>query len=87
MYLDGASAGTVADATSVNTGGAALILGANTGNSQLFTGSLDEFAFYPTALTPAQVLADYNAGVPEPTSLGLLGAGAVGLLAHRRRTA
>ena len=68
FYLDGVSLGTAADTATVNTSLSPIELGANTGNSQLFTGLLDEFAFYPTALSAAQVLADYNAGVPEPAS-------------------
>jgi len=36
-------------------------------------------------LTGARVLAHYNAGIPEPTGLALLGLGSLGLLARRRK--
>ena len=83
IYLDGNSLGSAADALTVNTGGGAMLVGSN--NPALpVTGTLDEFAFYNTALTPAQVTSDYTSGVPEPTSLGLLLVGGLGLLARRR---
>jgi hypothetical protein len=85
MYLDGVSIGSGADAGSVNTSGSPIEIGSNTGNSQLYTGSLDEFAFYPSALSAAQVQADYVTGVPEPASVGVLGISVLGLLARRRR--
>lgn len=54
---------------------------------RLLDGRIDEFAIYDTALTDAQVLAHYNAGVvPEPTAslLLLLGAATVGLRRRRK---
>jgi hypothetical protein len=43
---------------------------------------------YGTVLTQAQIVAAATVSpVPEPSSLGLLGLCALGLLARRRRTA
>jgi glucose/arabinose dehydrogenase len=50
------------------------------------SGSIDEFRIYNNAQSAAQVAADFAAGpdvIPEPASLGLLGIGALGLLARR----
>jgi hypothetical protein len=53
------------------------------------SGSIDEFRIYNNAQTPAQVLADYEAGpnevvVPEPSAWSLAAVGVLGLLARRR---
>jgi hypothetical protein len=46
-------------------------------------GSLDEVSIYDYALTDAQVLAHYNA-IPEPTTIALLGLGAIALIRRRK---
>lgn len=47
---------------------------------------LDEVALYDYALSAARVTAHYQVGVvPEPAAVSLLGLGALGLLARRRR--
>jgi hypothetical protein len=45
------------------------------------------FRIYDTALSASQIAADYAAATPEPASLGILGAGAAGLLLLARRRA
>lgn len=65
-----------------------------------FTGSTDDFRLYNNALAPGAVTALNTLGpdatnaavntasaIPEPASIGLLGIGALGLLARRRRLA
>ena len=58
---------------------------------EFFTGGLAGISVYDTALTPAQILAQYNAAViPEPSSLVLTGLAAFGAgraLWQRRRKA
>ena len=53
-------------------------------NSSSRKAVLDEFAMWQGALTPEEALADYNAIVPEPATIGLLALG-FGLIRRRRR--
>ncbi len=65
-----------------------LLIGAGWGSGSIryyFDGKMDEVAVYNSALTDVQVLAHYNATIPEPGSLLLLGLGAIGLLLARRK--
>ena len=50
-----------------------------------FSGEIAMLNLYEMALTGAQVQALYNAVIPEPATLMLLGIGGAGLLARRRR--
>jgi hypothetical protein len=86
LYLDGVVAGSATDTQTVSTSGTGVLaIGSKSFGPTLrvFTGSLDEFALYNTALTPAEVLA-HAAAVPEPTVIGLLLAPAVALISRRR---
>ncbi len=57
----------------------------NRGTVQAFLGgSLDEAAFYTHPLSMEEVLSHYNAAIPEPGTLILLGLGSLGLLRKRR---
>jgi hypothetical protein len=58
-------------------------------NGRGTSGSVDEFRIYSDPRSTAQIAADFNAGpnvvlVPEPTSLALLSASALLLVARRR---
>jgi len=50
-----------------------------------FDGLLDETAIYPIALSEGDVRGHYWAGIPEPTTLTLLGLSLLGLARRRRR--
>ncbi len=50
-----------------------------------FTGDIEDVSFYNTALTASQVAAGYQAGVPEPGSLLLIGAGLLFVAERIRR--
>ena len=73
FYLDGANVGTDSNATigdvSVGSNPASFNIGMRTtnngsnGTSQAFEGVMQNFALYNTALSPARILAHYNAGV------------------------
>jgi hypothetical protein len=87
LYLDGNVIGSATDLQTLTTNTGTMTIGNKTsGTPRIFTGSIDEFAFYNTALTPAQIQADI-AAVPEPATLGLLATGSLALLARRRRCA
>ncbi|MDB5322844.1 MAG: domain containing protein [Phycisphaerales bacterium] len=89
LYLDGAVVGSATDTqtlSTLNTGTLAVGSKSFGPTFRVFTGSIDEYALYNTALTPAEVQA-HIAAVPEPAAIGLLLAPALGLLARRRRRA
>jgi hypothetical protein len=62
IYIDGVASGAGAAATgSLNGGNPAIRVGAGPGNASYFTGTIDEVAFYTTALTSTRVAAHYAA--------------------------
>ena len=73
FYLDGASVGTdtsvVQDDVSVGSNPASFTIGVRTNNggtfvtSQQFEGAMQNLAIYNSALSPARILAHYNAGI------------------------
>jgi hypothetical protein len=50
-----------------------------------FDGSIEQLAPFDYALTDAQILQQYNANVPEPDTLALLGVSLGGVLFSGRR--
>ena len=55
------------------------------GASNFYDGLIADARIYDTRLTGFQLQAIYSSAIPEPSTLVLLGLGAVGLLAVRRR--
>ena len=102
LYVDGVSVGSGSLDKATGTGNtlnlstlAGAFNGINdhspfTGDHSL-NGSTNEFRIYDNALSAADVATSFLNGpppvIPEPATLGLLGVGAVGLLARRRRAA
>ncbi|MCC7449023.1 MAG: LamG domain-containing protein, partial [Anaerolineae bacterium] len=63
LYINGASAGTVTAAGTLDTTTRILAIGRKGASaSSYFRGAIDEVAIYNTALSPAQVSAHYNIG-------------------------
>jgi hypothetical protein len=62
IYVDGVRVLHTAETRTINTVNLALMIGAVTGPSAFFNGTIDEVAFYGYALSPAQVRARYQAG-------------------------
>jgi hypothetical protein len=60
------------------------------GSDPAAIGTINEVRIYSGALTTGQISTNFEFGpntvIPEPASLALLGAGALGLIARRRRT-
>ena len=71
-----------------------LLLGRRATTGASYDGLLDDFAVWDRALTADEIQSIYSAGlngwtftgIPEPTTMALLGLGALGLLRRRRRT-
>src|SRR5204863_8037350 len=63
LYVNGTLADNTNDAAATgvyNASGSAQLFLASTDSGSPYAGSVDETAFYPTALTPAQVLSHFN---------------------------
>jgi hypothetical protein len=89
LYVDGVVRGTGTDADTLNITND-LLIGSNHGGDPAnpaipFNGSIDEVAWYPVALTQAQIQNHIDLAVPEPASAGLFAAGGLLLLGRRRR--
>jgi len=63
----------------------AIRIGARADGSQRADGGMDEVAFFSSALTQAEVTSLYNAAIPEPATMTLLGVGGLLALVRRRR--
>ena len=75
--IDGASNGFDGNTTTT------LWLGQVGNNSGFFTGGLDALAIYDAQLSESTITSHFNA-IPEPGTLGLVGAAFLGMLAFRR---
>lgn len=86
LYVNGvlrvtqAGTGDLADWSGTDDAGLGSINGAiNFGSPSPFAGQIGLFRFYPGILTAEEVMANYGALLPEPSTLVLLGLGVVGL--------
>jgi hypothetical protein len=88
-YIDGQPRLTGTDTDTLNIANDLLIGSNHEGNPSTpaipFSGAIDEVAWYPVALTQAQIQNHINQAVPEPASASVLAAGALLLLGWRRR--
>ncbi len=72
LYVDGVEERTGAAGTGLLNANPNIVIGANTLDGRFFDGEIDEFALYNRVLTPAEVLAHYEAGIAEglaPTAI------------------
>lgn len=85
VYLDGADTGASTLTTSWTAGTGINIGRRNASTKKYFTGAIDDFAIFDTALSAAQVAALYNSqfAIPEPAAMTML---ALGLAVVCRRT-
>ena len=89
FYIDGALVGSGSVGGSSLAGdGAFLSVGNNCDGSGCpgndLDGRIDELAVFDTALTGPQIQGLYDAAIPEPATLGLLGLGSLAFLRRRR---
>jgi hypothetical protein len=89
LYVNGVSVDSNTPGNHVDSGNPFTIGYSNVFGGRSFQGDVDEVAFYNTDLSATQIAAIYNSALvaPEPTSLGLIGVAALGMLSGRRRTA
>jgi hypothetical protein len=89
IYVDGVAGPVGNDLDTLNISNDILIGSNHDGNpSNLalsFDGRIDEVAWYPVALTQAQINNHIALSVPEPSTLAMLGLGTLGVLAVGRR--
>lgn len=89
LYVDGTLqttliSDTIGDPITSIANGVPLYIGTRD-DAIFYQGSVDEVAIYGTAFTGSQVLAHYNAAVPEPGSIVVLSIGLFGSFALSRR--
>lgn len=89
IYVDGVVRGTGTDTDTLNIAND-LLIGSNHGGnpanpSLLFNGAIDEVAWYPVALTQAQIQNHISLAVPEPTLASVVALGGMLLLGRRCR--
>jgi hypothetical protein len=63
LYVDGVLEASGLTNSNPLTDGPAVVIGANLTDGRFFSGSIDEVAFYYTALTADQILAHYHVGI------------------------
>ena len=90
FYVNGSLVGTVAGTFQTQVPTTNFTFGNQSPGSghtdEIFTGGLAGISVYNSALTPAQIQAQYNAAIiPEPSSLVLIGLAGLGCTFRRRR--
>lgn len=68
LYVNGVLKNSFSASTYVAAATGGTTIGRRFGAGNFFNGSLDEAAFYPTALSAAQILAHYNNGIARTTA-------------------
>jgi hypothetical protein len=85
VYMDGVAYGTDMNAnnTAAYTGITSFVIGGSSGSWYTFFGNMHDFMVYDTALTADDAAAIY-AATPEPTTIALLGFGALALIRRKK---
>jgi hypothetical protein len=91
VFVDGVLSASSEAGNNITNASFDVIVGAHGRDSNLdpgpgnsFNGQLDEVRIYDEALDASQILAARNSVIPEPSTLGLLGLAALGLIRRRR---
>jgi len=86
VYVDGVSLAHTRTGNGSLFDGTTASIGSKANESDQFVnGGIDEVAFFSRALSASEVTSLYNAAVPEPATMTLLGVGGLLALVRRRR--
>ena len=85
VYVDGVAMSQTALGTGSMSTADAIRIGARADGTQRADGGMDEVALFNTELSASDVTDLYNAAIPEPATMTLLGVGGLLALVRRRR--